>query len=187
MENLARAQKEVMANVGRNIVMFQALEATMKHLVPLFSAVGTVSSEGRAKRYAKAQTKTLGQLVGELLEKANFDNPQFATHYGGLVEQRNALVHHFGEAYGKGLETEEGCGSIVARLKAQYEQIKEMRNSLHGLLSGMLVCICQIQFAGTDEYAEMRAMCEQLLEQIDPKYLPELAIVPAETNLGTNA
>ena len=84
-QELALAQKEVMANVGRNIVMFQAMEAVLKTLTPFMAAPGMVELNGIIERQEKSSKQMLGLLVKDFLKKFPLDQSELRAQFEELL------------------------------------------------------------------------------------------------------
>lgn len=67
--SLISQQKEVQRKLGRNMLLLQQYELTLKALLPAISRAGTPETfdSNHNSKIANIQKKTLGQLVGEFL------------------------------------------------------------------------------------------------------------------------
>ena len=166
---LALAQKEVMANVGRNIVMFQVMEAVLKTLTPFMAAPGMIELNGIIERQEKSSKQMLGLVVKDFLKKFRLDQSELRAQFEELLEGRNRLVHHFSQQYGSELQTSAGCENIIRELKKQYQVVHAFASMLEGLRAALLDGLCETTFRGTPEYEEMRAMCTELKARLGPQ------------------
>ena len=137
---------EVARKIGVNILLFQKIEKGLKILIPFIAKPGCKKQDFKlfqAQREA-VRTQTLGQLVNSFVESADYNSDYFSERLQKIVENRNALVHHFGGALGmKVLETQAGCMTCLAELEAQrqeaysfYEVIRSFACDLACLLRG---------------------------------------------------
>lgn len=121
--NYEEAKNEVLRKIGRNILLFQQLEATLKHLVTNKELSGSLSTirSSHKKRSKKVGRLTLGNVAGAFFENPaqqqdseheateheahfkitfehEFDHPSWQHRkqtLADLIAERNELVHHF--------------------------------------------------------------------------------------------
>ncbi|ATG75015.1 hypothetical protein AN401_15040 [Zobellella denitrificans] len=139
--------------IGRNLLLFQKLEYTLKMMVAMseISGYATNLEENIDLRTAWAMKKTLGQIVGEHVESFNSvdehgpepspmrKEPHLSMRIttqceddflekrksvlAGLVKERNDLVHHLLATYK--LNDEKSRRQLVAMLDNQHQRLKE--------------------------------------------------------------
>lgn len=139
--------------VGRNLLLFQRLELTLKTMYAMSEISGYVSEleDKHQRRKDKAMSMTLGQAVGKHVETFNRSNKEqsepdvrkgdmyFSMRLGvecsnevlnersavlaGFVDERNALVHHLLSNYDLGDEASRY--RLVAMLDEQYLRLKK--------------------------------------------------------------
>jgi hypothetical protein len=121
---LEKARNEVLRKIGRNIFLFQQVEAMLKFLITNGTVSGYISelSANQKQRADAVQKQTMGQLVGQYLENTHsgcdesreeeeqlkeaylsftFRVDCDATYYekkkqslASIVAERNELIHH---------------------------------------------------------------------------------------------
>jgi hypothetical protein len=143
----------VQQKVGRNLLLFQKLEYTLKMMVAMADLSGYASDFENIKerRKAWAMGKTLGQIVGEHFESFNPADeekpepsprrmePYFSVRHttqcdeasldkrksvlAGFVKERNELVHHLLATYR--LNEEESRRQLAVMLDGQHQRLQE--------------------------------------------------------------
>ncbi|EAQ96932.1 hypothetical protein [Congregibacter litoralis] len=110
--DLDACRDEVVFKLGRNVLLFQQLERTLKWIVPRLEVSGANAAELKdnfAKRQSSASKQTMGMNTGELFTDAEKDvssqtwalvssfafEPETREEIEALVCERNELVHHF--------------------------------------------------------------------------------------------
>jgi hypothetical protein len=86
--------------VGRNVIRVQALETSLKALLPLIKHNEEHCLAGLDERRKKFVRKTLGELVGALADSNQTPSDDFTKYLNTIVNDRNNLVHHFRQMYG---------------------------------------------------------------------------------------
>ena len=138
--------------VGRNLLLFQRLEYTLKVIVAMSEISGYASEieKNKMRRKAWAMRLTLGQIVGEHIESYNSGDEQRSgpspdrkepymslrhsvecteafleerkATLSGFVKERNELVHHLPTNYD--LKSEEDRLRVVEMLDDQHSRLK---------------------------------------------------------------
>jgi len=126
--------EQVLKQIGINILVLQQVEKGLKLIIPYISHpnAGTNDIDDIRKQKESVKKQTLGSLVNIFLKSADYDSDYFAELLIKIVDERNKLVHHFGEQQGLNiLSNEESCKNCLTHLKAQHQEIiffyKEIR------------------------------------------------------------
>jgi len=180
---LEEAKNEVLRKIGRNVLLFQQMELTLKALVSSANISGYASElkSKQADKIESVKTQTMGQLVGQYNETNNpeqnnkSDEPENLkeayisistyieidqdTHnqqkelMASLVEERNNLVHHFLPTFDP--TSIKNCIDAQKRLDEQAEKVRLKVNSLRSILTAQNEMKKDItDFMQTNEYAD---------------------------------
>ena len=117
-------RQEVLARVGRNLLVYQSIERSLKFLVPLSHPLGSVLGDDAYERLAvELASSTLGPLVAKFQEAfQTIRDPQDVSVYlRALVRARNELVHDFLQRP-VSLHDETGCMSTIAYLDDRFAE-----------------------------------------------------------------
>lgn len=163
--HLESIRVEVLRRVGRNLLIFQQIEAFLKFLLANHTADGTPENfQTRHKKRAESVNKQmLGNLVDkygtdvlqdageETLEEENPDVPwmSFSFRVSGnaefveakrsdlklMTEERNELVHHFLPRWQP--ESSDKLGEALLYLDAQREKVLPMHEHLRDTVNSM--------------------------------------------------
>lgn len=159
---------EVFRKVGRNILLFQQIEKGLKLLLPFINPGGSVKEIGNFHIYKKkVKLQTLGNLINSYIESVdykiesvNHDSDYFVEDLKRMVENRNKLVHHFGESQGLNiLNTKEGCRDCLIQLESQHKEAVEFYKDLKLLVFGLLGFI-------RENYSESNPKIDLLYKQL---------------------
>lgn len=158
--NHAQAVAEVQRLIGRNVLLYQATERTLKELLPFMHHEGALHClDGFDERHKEYKRKTLGQLFQNFLEKNQTDQPVFFERWLlDLLLERNDLIHHAN----LDLRSVESCKAAASRLNDQHEQVLQVKNLAHDILVDVLKALCDITFRGTSEEAAFRELYDQV-------------------------
>jgi hypothetical protein len=155
---LQRAQDEVLRKIGRNVLLFQEIEALFKHVV-VHTTIETTPSTlttSYKDRVTQVQKQTLGIVVGRFTKetlvtgfesfdgpgdvaepklslnfKLEIDGPARVAHEAELeamVDARNELIHQLAQRHD--FRTMNGCEDAVRYLESQFERYKPMRDRI---------------------------------------------------------
>ena len=116
---------EVLKKIGRNILLFQQIEKGLKLFLPFIVHPNSIAKniDDFRKTRESVKSQTLGSLINTFVKSVDYDIDYFAENLKRIVDERNKLVHHFGELEGLNiLSTKEGCKTCIARLEAQYQE-----------------------------------------------------------------
>ncbi|MBZ4039651.1 hypothetical protein [Novilysobacter selenitireducens] len=139
----------------------QLLEQGLKHLLPLVDLEGAPDALSNLKQRAdKVSLKTLGALGGRFLENVT-TSPDLDAELDQLIKERNQLVHHFHSCGLYDLSSIEGCEAAARRLEAQHHKVRRLMQVVDLLLHAAFEAACETTFAGTPEYVEFRALCDE--------------------------
>lgn len=149
--------------VGRNIVRVQALETSLKTLLPFIRHNEEHCLAGLNERRQQFVRKTLGELAGAFADCNQTPSDEFTTYLAKIVNNRNNLVHHFGQIYGAAAaESVNGCREVIGQLDNQFKEIKELERIANEMLLEILQALRDVTFAGTDTYKDFAALCQEL-------------------------
>ncbi|MFT6770393.1 hypothetical protein [Congregibacter sp.] len=149
---LATLRDDVVFKVGRNVLLFQELERTLKWITPRLNISGNTPTEmslSFQKRKDSASKRTLGMNAGELLNSGESVTPShrlsFATSMAlapatraeieKLIEDRNQLIHHFFD--GVDPESCESWQTAAKRLDSQRDRLVEVTRLMRDMAEGM--------------------------------------------------
>src|SRR4051812_15012761 len=93
---------EIFRLIGEIVLSTQDAEKYLKIILP-FAKSEDSSVAGVLARLEKLSKGTFGGLITKFVETTTSNSNQLEQHLTGLVNRRNQLVHHFGEAYGDAL------------------------------------------------------------------------------------
>ncbi|WP_434660773.1 hypothetical protein P5W99_11095 [Paraburkholderia sp. A3BS-1L] len=173
----------VLLRLGRNILLFQQIEAGLKVVLPYMHPKGSASSdEAFAKFRDKAKNQTLRPLVQNLQESMSTGTDILAQYLGRMVEQRNQLVHNFHEIPGVSLLTEAGCRAAIQVLDEQHSEAQP----LHDLVLVLGVSLgASLAKANLKDDEELVAVCAALKQQL-PAHVEYVDLAnPCETHWPT--
>ena len=156
---------EVLQRIGRNLVLFQQVEALLKYLLVYGYFRGPTSDLTGAYRQKQASLhrQTMGQLVGQITDEFLSDagddrdlpadaqagwmsfsfrmqgDPAFyereRADMGLMVSERNDLVHHFSQRWDQ--TSTSSTIAAAAALDAQHARIVPIRERLHAFADAM--------------------------------------------------
>ena len=160
---LALAKRDVMANIGMNLMLFQTVESLMKTMAPMMGAPGEIDFDGVTARQQKLSKMMLGRVTKEFLAKFRLNDASIQGSFRRLIDSRNRLVHHFKDDFGSKLHSVGGCREAIEHLHAQYEVAQAFYAMLMSLAAGLMESVCEGPFRGTPEYDDFRSVCDELL------------------------
>jgi hypothetical protein len=139
------------------------LEASLKTLLPFIKHGEEHCLAGLNERHKQFVRKTLGELVGAFADCNQTPSDEFTTYLAKIVNDRNNLVHHFGQLYGttaaKGVA---GCRQVIEHLDSQFKEIKELERIANEMLLEILRALRDVTFAGTNKHEDFAALCREL-------------------------
>ncbi len=182
MENEHRdLADEVLRKIGTNILLFQQIEQSLKLLLPFIYVPSSAEQDIDVfrKNTEKVKLQTLGSLVGDFIKSADYNVDYFSEHLKKIVDDRNNLVHHFGDLYGLNiLNTEEGCRACIVHLETQRQEAFDFYRQIQLFLYGLLMCF-------REHYGEFTPEIDLLYNSIRSTFLAEVEYVnlsnPSET------
>lgn len=128
--------QEVLARVGRNLLIYQSIEHSLKLLVPLSHPDGSVQGDDAFETLSKnLSAATLGPLIAKFQESFQaIAKPEDVNFYlRGLVRARNDLVHELLRLPNISVDTEDGCISAIAYLDGQLSEAMEFQKLLESM------------------------------------------------------
>ncbi|MBD0389342.1 MAG: hypothetical protein ICV54_23290, partial [Nostoc sp. C3-bin3] len=153
--------EQVFKQIGMNLLLLQQIERGLKFIIPFIShpkaAPKNIDDIKKQKESVKAQT--LGSLVNTFLESADC-NDYFTEILKKIVDERNKLVHHFGDKQGLNiLNTEESCKTCLTQLKEQHQEITFFYKEIRLYMSTVL-------FFMKENYGESHPQLERLYNDL---------------------
>lgn len=184
------AKDEVLCKIGRNLMLFQQMEGLLKTIVGIGTNSGYCNEfrQLQKERLAAVSKKTMGQLIGEVVqthftdEVPNYEKPQdlseawvsFRYQVGAdpafherrkkalddIVTERNELVHHLLPRWN--IASLESTQEVAAYLDGQrYKALAEFEE-LRAMTKALESAVQALgTFLASDEFAA-RAECEWL-------------------------
>lgn len=152
---------EVLRKIGRNILIFQQIEKSLKVLLPFIHSDGSAKDVDSFWRYREAvKSKTLGNLINAFIQSAHYNTDYFVERLREMVAERNKLVHHFGESEGLNiLSTEEGCITCITYLESQYQEAILFYKEITLFVFSVVILL-------RENYAESNPKIELLYKQL---------------------
>lgn len=138
---------QVLRQIGLNILLYQQIEKGLKLLIPFMSNPNSDAKEINLIRFRlkpeSLKLQTLGNLLNNFINLSEFESDYFPNYLKKIVEERNQLIHHFGNLHGLNiLNTEEGCQDCLAHLQAQQKEAASFYKDLR-LFTLVLVYLLQ--------------------------------------------
>lgn len=137
----ARVAK-LLEGVGRCIFIYQRIEFLLKLILPHMadSTTDIADQSSTSWRGLLDSKQTLGPLMKQFSDKANFDNPDgFAEYLEKLVDERNDLVHHYFTSSSKNLQSNSDVEEGIINLRARIEFARTFLAALEDLTQQFLV------------------------------------------------
>lgn len=181
--DLQSARDELLRRIGRNVVNFQYLEATLRSMIPTLSTKGTLSElQIRQTELARKHKKSsLGELANVYhkrvfrvpSEDLSDDAPSEPTlafsvqiestpddvakqkrELASLVVERNRLIHK--DVLSVDLTSKEQCEALSDRLDEQNTRIRQQLDQLNAFRSGLRDAAEElIRFIESEEFLAM--------------------------------
>jgi hypothetical protein len=179
-DDIEKLTEQLCAQVGRCVLIYQAIEKMLKQLLPLATIEGSIQGSRlvRAKGAAKVEMHTLGVLVGALKEhvlktdeleqesqaefstKVRFlfspeDRQKCCDALDALVDERNKMVHHF---YDRGISwtSASDLRSAIETTAGALARAREQRAFVANLVKSLQSVIAeQAAFMDSDEFVSM--------------------------------
>lgn len=174
-----RHREEALRRIGRNVVNFQRLEASLRQLIPSLSLAGPLSSLGniRASREKELKKKSLGDLASRFqtevfgadqsssepiqteitiahsfrFEEDSVWASERVKNLAKLVRERNRLMHS--DLVHIDLESITECESLSARLDEQNQRVCEQIYFVNSLRKAQAEAISVFsQFITSEEF-----------------------------------
>jgi hypothetical protein len=148
--------------VGRNIIRTQALESSLKALLPFIQHNEEHCLAGLNERRKKFIRKTLGELMKGFEASTKSSSEEFSVYLAQIVNDRNILVHHFHEIYGgTAAESITACREVIDRLDHQFNDVKALERIVSEILLEILRALRDITFANTEDYEDFAVLCQK--------------------------
>lgn len=164
---LQEAHKTLYAHVGKNLVMYQDLEAVLKSVLPMLRPIGARDTKQSNNKLIKAiHNKTLGALVDELVGRCAQSSGGFRSFAKKVSKDRNKLAHHFGRTYRVDLNSLESCKSICDVLLRQRRELATLTTTMNDFVVALLHFETETYFRGAPEYGDMHALVLHLNERL---------------------
>lgn len=181
--DLQSVHDELLRRIGRNVVNFQYLEATLRSMIPALSNKGTLSELKirQAELARKHKKSSLGELANAYHKKVfrvpSEDLPGDALTeptvafsvqiesttddvaiqkraLASLVVERNRLIHR--DVLNVDMTSKEQCEALSTRLDEQNTRIRQQLDQLNAFRSGMREAAEElIRFIESEEFLAM--------------------------------
>jgi hypothetical protein len=121
------SHRAVHERLGRNLLVYQQIEQSLKLLVPYTHADGSKSGESALARMRRdIDGKSLGPVIQLFKESLAHDKPEDAALFeealARILESRNEMAHRFLLTPGIDLKTEAGCKRAAQWLDDRYKE-----------------------------------------------------------------
>ena len=143
--------------IGAIVVSTQDAERYLKVILP-FTNAQDPSLSGAISRREKLKKRTLGDLVGTLVDSSTQNSERLKQHLTYLVEQRNRVIHHFGETYGQQLRSG-NSHQVLESLKVLLANVDAFRAAMEEMALRLFEAMRDTTFHGTPEYEEFAELC----------------------------
>lgn len=155
------------AHVGKNLMLYQNLEWTLKGLLPLIDLQGAANSLERLPvRQKRLKRMTLGPLAQRLLVVCHGSDPEFGRLVKKVGKDRNDLAHHYFRSHQVNFADSDSCKRAIDQLIEKRLELRLVTGALHNMLIAHLHVITEVTFANTPEYGQMRQMVDQMNAQL---------------------
>ena len=139
----AKRIERVFTELGRCVLLYQAIERLLKFLLPHMNLPGTDTppkDEGFVNWRAMLDSRlTLGMLFGKLVERAvSSDLEMVRTQLAEIAKHRNEIVHHFNEQPFFRLESQSECDDALRFLHERHAAAAPLLESLKSLAEDFL-------------------------------------------------
>jgi hypothetical protein len=179
-DDIEKLTGQLCAQVGRSVLIYQAIEKMLKQLLPLATIEGSIrdSKFVRAKDSPNVEFQTLGVLIGALKaqvlktdELGEESEAEFSTRVrvllspedrqkccdalDALVDERNKMVHHF---YDQGISwtSASDLRSAIETTAGALARAREQRAFVANLVKSLQSVIAeQAAFMESDEFVSM--------------------------------
>ncbi|WP_036165465.1 hypothetical protein [Noviluteimonas dokdonensis] len=158
------ARTEILELVGAIVLSAQSSEHYLKAILP-FTHTKDPSLAGALARAEKLKRRTLGDLVGKLVDASTSKSDHFEADLANLVDDRNRVVHHFAETYGKQLKDGDVEGVITA-LRTIRANAKALEQAVEGLALRLMEALRDITYRGTPEFDDFDALCVEFRNRL---------------------
>ena len=118
---------EIHRRVGRNLLMFQAAEESLRIVLPYIHPEGSKNGVDAMHEYARRRIadKSLGLLIEQFKQAADGDKHLIAEELKAFVDTRNELVHRFYRNPSFDLAAPGGATAALAYLDEQFQRARE--------------------------------------------------------------
>lgn len=137
---------EINRRVGRNLLMFQAAEESLRFVLPYVHPDGSKQGAEPMRVYAEGSVsdRTLGPLIEQFKQAAKTDDKQLlAQDLMAFVDARNELVHHFYRNPAFDLTAANGATAALAYLDEQFRRAREWGNIFRDYAAAVLLALME--------------------------------------------
>ncbi len=150
--------------IGAIVLSTQDAERYLKAILP-FTDSQDPSISGAMSRHEKIKKRTLGDLVGKLVDSSTSTSAGLEQHLADLVERRNQIVHHFHETYGEQLRSGHSQ-QVAVSLEALLSDVDTLRRALEQMALQLFEAVRDITFVGTPEYQKMDELLASIRRRV---------------------
>jgi len=151
--------------VGAIVLRYQEIERLFKFVVP-FASGGSPTWPEIKGRLDDLARKTLGEVAGKFVESTSGDVEAFKAYVKNLVEERNVVVHHFGEKYGARI-AEGRHDDVLAELRQLYRDTAALLQVLREMTAVIMEIMRDTLYVGTNDYAGFAAKCSDMRATVE--------------------
>ena len=177
MSSLSQSDNEKLLHlIGAIVLTCQDVERHLKITLPFLNS-DDPNLGAALKRLEKLKKRTLGELVGKLIDSSTSESLDFAQHLNNLVVSRNQIVHHFNETYGSQINAG-AYQDVIVSLQVILANLNGLRFELQQL--ALFVCegLRDVTFYNTPEYEEMATLCAYFRQRVE---IPNIKTSNAKT------
>jgi hypothetical protein len=136
---------EIQRRVGRNLLMFQAAEESLRLVLPYVHPDGSRNGAEAMLEYAqdRVSKKSLGLLIEQFKQAADGDKQLLGQELEAFVDARNELVHHFYRNPSFNLTAPDGATAALAYLDEQYQRAREWAEIFRAHSAALLLALME--------------------------------------------
>ncbi|HLF10858.1 MAG TPA: hypothetical protein VJA26_06555, partial [Gammaproteobacteria bacterium] len=166
--------------VGRNLLLFQAIEQSLRFMLPYVHPDGSASGAEAMRQYQRhnIERKSLGPLLEQFRGSVSGTPDLLETGLNGLLAARNELVHHFYANERVDFLSPSGGAAALAYLEEQYKYAQEWAEIFPAQSLVLLLILTETNPELAAEYGQHRerliAQLPASLEIVDPELRVQL-------------
>lgn len=158
------AHEKVIYVVGQIVLCCQEIETHIKFLLPFTDSEDASLSAIQARR-GKLENRPLGVVAEQFVAALTGDIEAVREQVHRVVKKRNGLVHQYMQTYGERIRAGQ-YQDILSTLRLQHEEALGLLGMLREMTLHLAEAMRDTTFVGTDEHAELVALCTQARAQM---------------------